>query len=269
MSKIFMDSNVSLNENRINVAVPNGNFESNFGNNSVSQLRPIKEPEIKKTENEEEQEQEPKVVVVPMTPKELEEAKAEAEKIIDDARAQALTILSEASAQAQHDRYDELQAGRLEGYEKGYRAAKEEARGILEEANKTLEEAKQQRKELVDELEPQIVDLIMGVIEKVTFGGLKIDPQVMLTIVRQGISGNSGSGETLVYVSEEDYDNVSKNIMSILDSSEKGKNVEICKDANMSRGDCIIHTAFGNIDCSIEPQLKELKEDLYYILENR
>lgn len=267
MSKIFKYSNVSVNENRFNIDVPSAGFQSNFGSNIASPAKPQIKAENEKNYDDDEQEE--KIVYVPMTSQELEEAKAEAERIIEDARTQALTILSEASAQAQHDRYDELQAGRLEGYEKGYREAKEEARGIIEDANRTLEEAKAQRKELVDELEEQIVDLITKLTEKLTMGGLKINPQVMLTLVRQGISGNSGTGETLVYVSEEDYENVSKNIMSALDSSDRGKNIEICKDANMSRGDCVIHTAFGNIDCSIEPQLKELKEDLYYILENR
>ena len=152
MSKIFKYSNVSVNENRFNISVPNQGFESNFGNSTMSRAGSMNEPEIPEDENEEEQET--KVVYVPMTPKELEEAKAEAERIIDDARAQALTILSEASAQAQHDRYDELQAGRLEGYEKGYREAKEEARGILEDANRTLEDAKQKRKHPVQERNP-------------------------------------------------------------------------------------------------------------------
>jgi flagellar biosynthesis/type III secretory pathway protein FliH len=39
------------------------------------------------------------------------------------------------------------------------------------------------------------------------------------------------------------------------------------KDLSLNPTDCIIETPYGNIDCSLERQMQDLIENLYYIYE--
>ena len=76
-------------------------------------------------------------------------------------------------------------------------------------------------------------------------------------------------GDIFIHVSADDYESAINDKDDIVSSREGSVNIEIIKDLSMNVGDCLIETPFGNIDCGIDQQLKEVKSNLYYILENR
>ncbi len=204
----------------------------------------------------------------------------QAEEILERARVQAQEIINEANREAQqiHDvnmqminqKSKEIEAqsrniGRQEGYNEGI----SQAQALKYEAESVLQNAYAQRDQIISSIEPEMVDLITNIIGKLLPDISILNPQVILCLIKQGLSGSSIAGEVVVHVSKDDYDYVIENKDAILMMLDTQSKLDIVMDLALSKSDCIIETPFGNIDCSLDRQYSELVDNLHYILNNR
>ena len=113
-----------------------------------------------------------------------------------------------------------------------------------------------------------MVDLMINVIDKILCKALDLDKSVILNLVRQGFSQTTVTGNVFVRVSDDDYDSVNENKDEIFNMIDSNVKLELIKDMTLGKGDCIIETPFGNIDCGLKQQFEGLKNSLYYVLEN-
>lgn len=270
MSKIIKFNNLNLDKENI------------FNVDTSSAFIPGINAEVIKTEsqnyeaydeyeNEEyEYDEEDKFDQLEMTEEDvLKIAKNQAEKILVDAETEAEMIISQAREEALAQRDEIFRQAEEQGYEEGYNKAVSDAENIKLEAETMLQNTINESEEILASIEPSVVELIIGIVRKILSDAITINPDVISCLIKKTLQNVNTSGDIFVHVSENEYEAVAKAKDSILDFNEKGTNIEIVRDTMLNKGDCVIETPFGNIDCGVDQQFNAVKENLFFILDNR
>lgn len=198
----------------------------------------------------------------------IENAHNEANKIIDDAKAEAKNIIDDALNEAEIQKDKIFEEAKNNGYEEGIRNAEAEMQSLKEQAQQTLDDAVKEKQKIIDGIEGEMVDIIANVTQKLLNKTLNLDKDVILNLIKQALAQTTVTGEVFIRVADCDYDTVSDNKDEFLNFIDGNTNLEVVKDFSLNKGDCVIETPFGNIDCSLSQQFEGLKRNLYYILEN-
>ncbi|MCL2188156.1 MAG: FliH/SctL family protein [Defluviitaleaceae bacterium] len=196
----------------------------------------------------------------------IEAAQAEAEQIITDAKAAGIAEQADLRRAAKSEIAIMLEQTKEQGYQEGITQAAREGDDIRAQARQVLADAEESRLQMQQKLEPEMVDLLIGIVNKLIGNIVTLNPNTILALVRKGMQSATITGDIKIFVSPEDFDNVitqKEEISSLVDSSV---NFEIVRDANLSSMDCVIETPFGNIDCSLGQQMEVLTQNISYLL---
>ncbi len=193
-------------------------------------------------------------------------AKKEALAIINNARNEADVIVSEARRDSEQKLQEAYEESKNRGYNEGYQKGSDETAQMKADAKALYDEASKERTESIAAIEADVVKLVIKILEKIFGDTIKIKPELILCLVRQGIDNSTLRDNIIIHVAAEDYDEVVDNRDNILALIEDTVKLEIQKDPGLVKSDCIIETPFGNIDCSLDQQFKAIKDDLFYLL---
>jgi flagellar assembly protein FliH len=206
-----------------------------------------------------------------------EKAITSAVMIIKQAERDASVILTQArvKSQAEHDAFmqtarEQAEDARRNAYEMGYQEGLDTAVAVGEDikaqAAQVLEEAQNVRKNLEDTLEPDMVELVMAIIDKLILDTTIAHPEVIINLIRQGLESTMVSGDVKIFVSSADFALVSGKKEEIASFADTPISVEVFKDLSLNPLDCIISTPMGDIDVSLAQQYGTLKANVKQIL---
>lgn len=276
MSKIFKASDIVVDKNnRVSIAVMPApepepiKEEKPLENNIVEipeELKASQEKLLKETE-----------IIIQ---KKLKEAEMKTQEIMQSAEEEKAAIIEQAQIEGEDLRLKAIKIGeeeaetiredaRKKGYDDGMAIGVKKGEEIKEEALKIREDAVKYKEELIESTEPEIVELILGLVKKLVSDEVDINPDVVLLLIKKGLRQATMTGDISVHISKEDFEHAVKNKNSILATVETMANIEFMEDMALSKGQCIIETSFGSINCNIEDQYRELKKNMYFILKNR
>ena len=193
----------------------------------------------------------------------MEAMQAEIDFKIQQAQEQADMIIQEANEQADTIRNNAIDQGRREGYDAGYQegvAAAESLKAEIEQQREGLEKEYQQ---LVDELEPEMVDILTQIYEHVFGIELREDKAIILHLLKSTLSRIEPGNNLIVHVSSDDYDEVIDERDS-LDACITSPNttMEIIEDPLLKENECMIESDSGVFDCSLGVELSEISRKL-------
>ena len=193
----------------------------------------------------------------------MEAMQAEIDFKIQQAQEQADAIIQEANEQADTIRNNAIDQGRREGYDAGYQegvAAAESLKAEIEQQREGLEKEYQQ---LVDELEPEMVDILTQIYEHVFGIELREDKAIILHLLKSTLSRIEPGNDLIVHVSSDDYDEVIDERDS-LDACITSPNttMEIIEDPLLKENECMIESDSGVFDCSLGVELSEISRKL-------
>ncbi|NLY42457.1 MAG: hypothetical protein GX066_00455 [Clostridiaceae bacterium] len=190
----------------------------------------------------------------------LEDAAKKSEEIINDARERAKKILMDAEKQSREMSDKLFREAREKGYDEGYREAERKARSILDEAEEIRRQAQERYNLVLDSAEQDIIQLILDISRKVIGDELDSRPGSVGLLVREALMQLKGIKSVDVYVSDEDYEAVCAAKELIAKESSYYGEIDIQKDSSLKKGSCIIESASGIIDCSVETQLGAIEK---------
>jgi flagellar assembly protein FliH len=223
-----------------------------------------KEPVIKTVKSQEEIMQESEK----QSSKIIEEAKEMYLKIIDEANCEAKNIKEKTQLEAENQAQLTRQSGYNEGYEAGFEKGLSEAGSIIE-ASSDIRDFLESRINLINsQAEEEIVAMILEIAKKVIGDELKQNKDAIFSVVKQAIEKSTFKSTLVLRVSEEDFENVTRNRDLILKLTEGLKELDIQKDLSLQSGSCIVETPSGDINSSVEVQLQEIKKAFIYVLRN-
>ena len=259
MSKILKAANVIIDENnRVSIDV----LDLATLEERVSQELSVEKPAAQK-------DPEPDIPPEELAEDIVEQAREEARQIIENAREEASRLIEERRAAFDEElrilQEETLNEAQETGYAKGY----DESVGLRTQAEQVLKDAAATKEEMIKNTEPEITTLVCRIVNKLTADAADLNPQVVNCLIKQGLGQANAIGDIKIHVSPVDYDDVLERRDEFLSLAGTGSKIEIFKDLSLNKSDCIIETPYGNIDCSLEQQFISLRENIYYILNNR
>ncbi|MCZ0702561.1 flagellar assembly protein FliH [Natronobacillus azotifigens] len=201
----------------------------------------------------------------------------EAEKKLEAMKEHSEKLLADTNKkidQAQKDWEVEKQAWIEEakeiGYQEGLELGKEKGLQLFEQkielANETIQLAEQQKQVLIDQSEPEILELAVQIASKILHTHL-VETEVYLDIVQKALQEVRDQVRIKIYSHPEDFPLLDANqekLSSLLDNEAV---LSIYPDTNLAKGDCLIETPFSKLDVSVDSQLKVVSEQLLELLE--
>lgn len=193
----------------------------------------------------------------------MEAMQAEIDFKLQQATEQAEAIINDAQNQAEEIKQGAIEQGHQEGYDAGYQegmAAVENLKADIEAQREGLEKEYQM---LVDELEPEMVDVLTQIYEHVLGIELRDDKGIILHLLKNTLSRIEPGNDLIVHVSSDDYDEVmdEKEALNACVTSPN-TTMEIIEDPLLKENECMIESDSGVFDCSLGVELSEISRKL-------
>lgn len=198
----------------------------------------------------------------------IEDAKQMYLKIIEEANAEAQSILENANTDAQNITSSALENGYREGFEKGYMEGRKEAQTVINEASELREFLDKRRDDLFNEAEEQVVQLVLDLAKKVIGDEITQNREAILNLVNQALQKCAFKKKLVLKTSPQDFEFILDNKDRICMMVEGISDIDIVSDLSLSQGSCIIETPSGEINSSIDVQIKEVEKIFAYLLRN-
>jgi len=197
----------------------------------------------------------------------LEDAQADADRLIAQARAQAesdaMQLRSQMQAALVKEHDEAIRDAREQGYREGMEKAQAEVDRLRNELTQKEQSLEQEYQDILNEIEPQLIDTITGIYEHVFHVELRSYREVLVYLISTTMRKIEGNRNFLVHVSKEDYPFVSMQKKQIAASAAApNSSVEIVEDLGLKKNECQIETDNGVFDCGLGTQLTELRHRL-------
>ena len=195
------------------------------------------------------------------------------EELIEAAKQEIEEMRALASQEIEGLRSQAIEEGRAAGYNEGLSKGHEEAMMEADKAEKKAQEAIRETEALrdqlrreyearVQELEPMMIDELTDIYDHVFASGLKEKSNIIFHLLDTTLHRIDSGREFIVRISQDDYEYVNENKDELLNGMP-GVRMDLVADVLMHRGEGIIETGGGLFDCSIDVELKELKNRIH------
>jgi flagellar biosynthesis/type III secretory pathway protein FliH len=183
----------------------------------------------------------------------IEDVMKQAEEILEGAKEAAVSIEAEANTKG----YDE-------GFKAGKKQALKEELKLRQKLKEEIEAATQDRKNSIHKMQPKVAEIIQRLVLNM-IGIQKIEPEIILFLIKLGLEEVDLYGDLIIKVSSDDYDEVIHNKDKIVENLSDKLRFEILKDNKLNKNDCIIETSLGSINCSLNERMDGLLRQLELI----
>ncbi len=172
-----------------------------------------------------------------------------------------LQTLRERVAQVEDDARAREERAFASGYAKGEAAGRAQEAARIESAVASLVAAaaamSDQRRKLRRGCEEDCVKLSIAIARRVLRRELSVDPEAVLGIVKAALARLEGREVERIRVHPDDAELIRRYI-----DGAAGRQLEVVGEPRVERGTCIIETARGALDASVETQLAEIQRGL-------
>lgn len=192
----------------------------------------------------------------------LENANAEAERIIEEARLQAEQIIADANKNADAAFEEAKQNGYYEGNEKAQEEMNIKQAQLEAEFDNKRKELEQEYNNLKESIEPELVEVITDVFRKVTGVVAEDNQKIILHLINDVMHNADGSRDYVIKVSPDDYKFLVNNQGKIYCAMSREVNIDIVEDATLERNQCMIETNTGIFNCSLDIELNNLIKNI-------
>ncbi len=197
-----------------------------------------------------------------MLEEEFLKCQEETEAMLLTAREQADTIVLQAQEQAKQLYHEAYETGKLEGYSAGEVDAKERYRELEEQLQGEREKQMLKYQQMIEEIEPRYVEVMIALIQKVTGVLLEERKDILLYLLKNSIHNLDKSTHYIIRVSKEDVYDIESKKQEIKELLGDEVAVEIVEERTLEKNQCIIETDSQMVDCGIQTQLNNLIESL-------
>ena len=148
--------------------------------------------------------------------------------------------------------------GYAQGERAGLEAGGKRAEAMLRRVAQTIEELGGLRQTLIQETEREMVQLALTLARRVVHREVTLDPELAAALAHVALERLGATTPATIRLNPEDYTVVAQ------DSARwTGQTVTVVPDPSISRGGCLVDSAFGSVDATIERQFDELSRALF------
>lgn len=165
-------------------------------------------------------------------------------------------------AQLERETERRIQEGRQAGFQEGLAKAKAAAAGEMnalhERIGKTIAELAGLRPRLRLQAEADLLKLALAIARRILHRELAVDPQALHGLIQAALEKLRSEEicRVRIHPSQEPL------FRSVLEHSPQARTVEFQADPTLDRGAAVFETTRGNLDASVETQLREIEQGL-------
>lgn len=197
-----------------------------------------------------------------MSEETLEQANEQAGMLLEEAQKEAKKLIEQAKVSAEFEKEKILEESKKAGYRDGLVQANDELASQRKELEERKEQLELEYRQLVDELEPNFVRIVMGLVKKLTGILVEDKKDIILYLMEQSLKNLGKTSSLVIRVSEADIEMVEGAQERIAELISDNCELEIVMDSSLEQNQCIIEADKQIIDCSLDVQMKGLMEDL-------
>lgn len=153
-----------------------------------------------------------------------------------------------------------------EGHRRGVEAGRKEfvqstahAAEMLQEAAGAMAAARQ---EYLQSLEPQVLQLVALIAQRVLQREMRTDPDLVLNTVRRALEKIADQQKLRLRVNPADAEAIRKHRVRVLEEFKRIEEIEIQVDPEVSPGGCIAESKLMHVDARLEVLLENVLEQL-------
>lgn len=196
----------------------------------------------------------------------FDDVKSQASACIEQARAEAARILSAANADAAAVHAQAEASGRLAAQSSVDQLLETKLvtrlDGLAPTLAKAVVELQQARQAWLAHWERQAVHLVTAIAERVIRRELHQCPQITVELVREALQLAAGASHLRVLMHPNDARALAANIAPLLASLGPGVTAELVADERIEGGGCRVETECGAVDQQLSVQLARIEEEL-------
>ncbi|MFJ7976399.1 flagellar assembly protein FliH [Peribacillus sp. NPDC096379] len=205
----------------------------------------------------------------------IEDAKREAKALIKEAETKAGQILQEIEQAKEywenHEKAEHMKqaydSGFAEGVQTGRSSGYEEWIDKINQAKEIANSSKEEYVKYINSSEAMILELAIAVAEKIIDQKLKESSEAFLSIVKRTIKEARNYREIQLHINPVHYEEIIEQKEDLQAMFTKETALIIYPDPELSEDSCLIESANGRIDASVDSQLREIKDKLVDLLE--
>lgn len=164
--------------------------------------------------------------------------------------------------QKESEQKEAQEVGYKVGYDKGLEDALNQYESLLQEANEITQLAKQTYDETISKYDQTIIKLAVSIGKKILTTELEEKPELFKNIVQEAIQDLKDSSNVEIYVHPNNYKLVLQQKEELEQMVRNEDVISVYADQNLDEHGCIIRHPYGQIDVSIDTQLKQIKHAL-------
>jgi len=182
----------------------------------------------------------------------FEQREREARRIVDEAMHQAEVI--------QRDAYH---AGFEQGERAGEKLAHQKIEPTIHTFQAVIDAISQDRQTLILQHEQDLIKVAFAIAQQVIRATVKFNPDVVKEIVESALGKVAKSQRVVLFVSPYDRQMIEQYMRKREGGDWPPEHLTIQTDDTIARGGCRVETDTGDIDATIETQLRVLREMLW------
>lgn len=188
----------------------------------------------------------------------------EAESVMDKARREADIIVRSARGDGETIR----EQARSEGYAAGMAEAVSATQALIQKLESQIAVSEAEIQSFLNEIEPQLLKLCVEAVEKVIRHEIKTDPRVVTRAIRTCLRKVKDSDEVRVRVSPAEVAQVRAERDELLHLAEGVRAINIIDDRRVSPGGCVVESAIGDFDATVETQMERIEKRIMETFDN-
>jgi flagellar assembly protein FliH len=192
----------------------------------------------------------------------LEKARWEANDLISNAKEAVEKEIQQLKEKAgEEGRNEGVEKGRPEGFEKGREDGQRTYSEIIEKWNGLLAETILERKRILGEIRPMLIDLVGESLYRCLKKEAKRQTQLVIEMVEEVLKKAQDRVLLKLHLNPEDAEEVESQKERLQLSVGAGE-IEIVPDARIERGGCVLETEAGSVDGRLSTIVGQVKNSL-------
>ena len=183
---------------------------------------------------------------------EIERREQESLRLIEDAQRQSESIQAEA-----------YRAGFDQGERAGEKLAMQKLEPMLQSFRELTEAVMGERENTIRMYEQDLIKVAYAIATEVLKTTIQLHPEVVAEVVEAALAKISKAQEATLRVSPYDKQLIEHQMRKLKGESWPPANMKVVADESIGRGGCRITTDTGDIDATLETQLRVLKSMLW------
>jgi flagellar biosynthesis/type III secretory pathway protein FliH len=181
-------------------------------------------------------------------------------------REKAITIIEEAQVRAQLIEKEAYEKAFSLGQKEGLEVAERRLRSTLESLEKAHGEFKKLKEEIILRSERELIALCMAIARKVLSQEIVQNKDALLNLIRCGLRYVLDKDHVRIRLHPSAFQQIMEFEGQIISSSEDLRDLAFEKDERIARGDVVIETRFGNVDCRLGSVMTEIEKSFQQAL---